>query len=352
MTENAYIVIMAGGKGERFWPLSSPTLPKPFIKLINGKSLIELTYQRAKKILPENRIFFVIGEKHVNPLLQAIPGLREEFIFSEPEGRDTAACIGYAALLLNETNRNSIMVVLPADHYIGKEDLFINAVYRALEVAKKRDCLVTIGIPPTRPETGYGYIKVKAKLSDENPSLFSVDQFIEKPSLDKAKEYVESGDYYWNSGMFVWKTSVILEELEKHLPSLLDGLRKCLSYRKTGDLKAFSSNYKMLIKTSIDYGVMEKSDSVVMIKGEFIWDDVGTWSSLFRLMQKDENSNVCLGNSCLIDVRGSFILSEGVNLGVAGLKNVIVVATKQGVLVCSEEYAQSVREIAKYFFSQ
>ena len=351
MNEQVYVLIMAGGRGERFWPLSTPSLPKPFLKIIDGKSLIELTYERAKKIVPQNRIFFVIGEEHKKPLLQTIPGLGEESVISEPEGRDTAACIGYSALLM-EDQEDPVIVVFPADHYIGREDIFRRAIFKAIDLAKEGSHLVTFGIKPDRPETGYGYIKVGEVIKWDDFPIFKVERFVEKPDLKKAMEYLESGDYYWNSGMFVWRKSVILNEMGKYLPDLLEGLKECISALRAKDTQRFRESYSRLERISIDYGVMEKSENVFMVRGDFFWDDIGTWSSIIRIMGKDEDSNVILGNPYIKDVKGSLILSEEKNVGVLGLEGVIVVATKNGILVCSKEYAQHVREIARYFSSK
>lgn len=349
MKKETYVIIMAGGKSERFWPFSKSGLTKPFLKLIDGKSLIELTYMRAKRIVPEDRIFFVLAKEHVEGLIETIPNLSIDRVIVEPEGRDTAACIGYSALHLKEISWDSTMVVFPSDHYISGEEIFENAVNKAIKLAEEGDYLVIFGIRPTRPEVGYGYIKV-GKIKEEGEiSVYEVEKFVEKPSYEMAKKYYESGQYYWNSGIFVWKTKVILEELRKYLPDLFSSLEECIEQKRAGDTKKLSAIYSNLQRISIDYGVMEKSKNVIMVKGDFVWDDVGTWSALFRILKKDQNSNVKVGDAFTLDVHGSLIFSENVNLGVLGLKDVIVVATNDGVLVLSHEYAQNVRDVAKYF---
>lgn len=352
MIDGVYIVIIAGGRGERFWPLSTSINPKPFLKLIDGKSLIELTYLRAKRLVSEERILFVVGEEHLKALLDSISGINMDSLILEPEGRDTAPCIAYSALLLEEKKGDSVMVVFPADHYIEGEETFQKAIEKAVEFAEKGDYLVTFGITPQRPETGYGYIKVGESLEEGEIPVYRVETFVEKPSYEKAKEYLDSGQYYWNSGIFVWRTKVILSELERYLPDLLLGVKECVRLYKEGDREKFIWKYKNLKKISIDYGVMEKSNKVLMVRGDFLWDDVGTWSSLFRLMAQGEKANVTIGDPFILDVEGSLIFSQGVKLGVVGLKDVIVVATEKGVLVCSQKYAQTVRDIARHFSSK
>ncbi|MCS7280443.1 MAG: mannose-1-phosphate guanylyltransferase [Desulfobacterota bacterium] len=351
MTDTVCAVIMAGGKGERFWPLSTPRSPKPFLKLIDGNSLIELTYERLKKVFPEDRIFFVLAQEHLSTLKELYPNLKSDFIIVEPEGRDTAACIAYSVFFLNKLFGDPVVAFFPADHYIGTEDLFKIALLRAVEIAKETDFLLTFGIRPTRPEIGYGYIRVGEVFSLSEPPVYRVQRFVEKPSLEKAKEYLEAGDFYWNSGIFVWRTSAILREIERCLPQLFEGLKEALSYQENGDFARFSACYKRLPRISIDYGVMEKSTEVLMVKGDFVWDDVGTWASLFRILKKDENSLVRIGNAFVSDVKNSIIISDDLNLGVLGVDGLIVVAAKNGVLVCTHEYAGFVRELARYFLS-
>lgn len=348
MIDKAFILIMAGGRGERFWPLSTEDSPKPFIKLIDGKSLIELTYQRALKILPKERIFFVVGERHLNALRETIWDLDYDQVIVEPEGRDTASCIGFSALFLKEKFGEGIMAVFPADHYIGNEERFLKAIRLGIEVAQKTAFLVTFGIKPRRPETGYGYIKAGEIFLDGDVRVFKVERFVEKPTFDKASEYLESGFYYWNSGMFVWRISSIIDEMRKYLPEILTSLEECV--RLMGcDRERFRSLYSSLQRISIDYGVMEKTDRVLMVEGDFLWDDVGSFASLYDILEKDEEGNVKDGEVFLKEVKGSIVLSYGQRIGVVGLSNVIVVATKEGVVVAPMDMAQAIRDVGRHY---
>jgi mannose-1-phosphate guanylyltransferase len=269
---------MAGGKGERFWPLSTAGTPKPFIKLIGDKTMIQMTVQRVAALVAKERIFVVLGREHVDVARGQLPELSEGQFIVEPEGRDTGPCIGFTALLLGRLDPEGVMVVLPADQYIPDTDAFAACVSAAASCATQGDHLVTIGITPTRPEKGYGYIHVGERTgAGHTGSCFRVNRFVEKPDEARAAQYLADGNYFWNSGIFVWLTRVVLAGIERHMPELFKGLRAIEGAVAAGDAQKVAEGFRGFQKISIDYGLMEKADNVLMVKADFAWDDVGTW---------------------------------------------------------------------------
>jgi mannose-1-phosphate guanylyltransferase len=240
------------------------------------------------------------------------------------------------------------MIVLPADHFIPDSDHFVKTVSYGAEIASRGDYLVTIGIKPVRPETGYGYINAHEPVfSSDKETCYKVERFVEKPDANRAQQYLEEGNYFWNAGMFIWKAKTVLAGIAQHMPELYSGLlaiQEALAARKEG---RFTEIYSNLVRKSIDYGLMEKADNVLMIPGEFTWDDVGTWSSLLRVKDLDENGNYCSGDNICFETKNSVICSDGLNVGVIGVSNMVIVASRDGVLVCSADRAQEVREIAR-----
>lgn len=346
--KDTYVVIMAGGKGERFWPISTEVAPKPFIKIINGHSLIQLTVKRISKILPLERIFVVLGSRHLDVARQQLEGLPEENFIIEPEGRDTAPCIGFSALTLSGKNKDAMMVTLPADQYVIDEDGFNRTIINAVAFARKGDYLVTIGIKPSRPETGYGYIKAKEVFdSFEGVHCYRVDRFVEKPDFTTAVQYVEQGDYFWNGGIFIWKVDAVLKGIRYHMPELHEGLMRIKDIMDAKATDDIDGVYRGLPRKSIDYGLMEKADNVLMLKGEFTWDDIGTWQALLRVLDTDDRGNYVHGDAILIDTEGSVVYTDGIKTGVIGVADLVVVASAEGVLVCNRSRSQDVREIAR-----
>jgi mannose-1-phosphate guanylyltransferase len=346
--EHTYCVIMAGGKGERFWPLSTAGTPKPFIKLIGDKTMIQMTLQRVTALVPKERTFVVLGEEHVDVARRQLPELSEDQFIVEPDGRDTGPCIGFTALQLNRRDPESVMIVLPADQYIPDTDAFAACASEAVRCARQGDHLVTIGVTPTRPEVGYGYIHAGDRTGIALAgSCFRVNRFVEKPDEARAAQYLADGNYFWNSGIFVWLTRVVLAGIERHMPELFRGLRAIEGAVAAGDSQKVAEGFKGFQKISIDYGLMEKADNVLMVKADFAWDDVGTWGSLQRVMELDEAGNYLRGSPVCVDAKGCVIYGEDVPVGAIGVSNLIIVASREGVLVCDMGRDQETRQIAR-----
>jgi mannose-1-phosphate guanylyltransferase len=348
LLKHAYCVIMAGGRGERFWPLSADNMPKPFLKILGEKTMIQLTVERVGRLLPVERIFIVIGKSHADIARGQLPDLPEANFLVEPVGRDTAPCIGFAAISLLGIDSQAVMIVLPADHYIPDSDHFIKTISYGADIASSGDYLVTIGIRPVRPETGYGYINACEQVfSSESGVCLKVERFIEKPDFHRARQYLDEGNYFWNAGMFIWKAKTVLAGIAQHMPELSKGLLKMKVALAAHDEGLFAGVFSSLVRQSIDFGLMEKADNVLMIPGEFTWDDVGTWSSLLRVKDLDENGNYCSGDIVCVGTKNSVICSEGPTVGAMGVSDVVIIVSGNGVLVCSADRAQEVREIAR-----
>jgi len=345
---DTYFVIMAGGRGERFWPLSTDLVPKPFVSLTGKKTLIEMTVDRAKRIVPIGRIFVVLGREHLPAAKKCLPELPLKNFIIEPVGRDTAPCIGLAATMIHLRDPGAVMVVLPSDHFVPDGKRFAGLVRQAVKAARGGEHLVTIGIPPQRPETGYGYIKTGNKaLSLSGGDCYKVRRFVEKPDLAKARHYVKEGSYYWNAGIFVWQTRVFLEGLRSHMPRLYEGLEELRGALLRGEGRKADAIFAGFEKVSIDYGLMEKAKNVLMMPAGFRWDDVGTWTSLSRVLDTDDAGNVLRGRTVALDADNCVIISDSVPVAALGVSGLIIVASKDGILVCDASKAQEVRQIAK-----
>jgi mannose-1-phosphate guanylyltransferase len=348
LLRHAYCIIMAGGRGERFWPLNAQNMPKPFLKILGASTMIQLTVERVARLLPLERIFIVLGKSHVDSARNQLPNLPAANFLVEPEGRDTAPCIGFAAISLLKLDPQAIMIVLPADHFIPDSEHFVKTVSYGADIASRGDYLVTIGIKPSRPETGYGYINAHEPVFSSNDyTCYKVARFVEKPDVIHAQQYLKEGNYFWNAGMFIWKIKTVLAGIARHMPELHKGLLAIQKAWADRNEVLFTEIYSRLDRKSIDYGLMEKAENVLMIPGEFTWDDLGTWSSLLRVKELDENGNYCSGDTTCLETQNSVICSDGLKVGVVGLSNLVIVASRDGVLVCDAEHAQEVREIAQ-----
>lgn len=344
-----YCVIMAGGIGSRFWPMSRTNKPKQFLDILGtGKSLIQQTFKRVTKFCDPQNVYVVTGSVYKDQVKEHLPEISESQVLLEPMRRNTAPCIALAYQVIRKQNPNAIIVVAPSDHLVLEQDEFVNTINQSITFASQNDALLTIGIKPSRPETGYGYIQISGDADKSIPSLYKVKTFTEKPDLELAKVFLETGEFYWNSGIFVWSIKAIDAAYSKHLPDihgLFEGLYNKLGTEQQDE--AVDSVYAECKSVSIDYGVLEKAENVYVICSEFGWSDLGTWGSLYQNSSKDENGNV-LGNSnaLVYDVKDSIINLQGDKLAVLqGLDGYIVVESDEVLLVCKKDNEQ---EIKKY----
>lgn len=341
---NIYGLIMAGGGGTRFWPLSRKRVPKQLLNLDGKEVMLNETIDRLDGVVEKDNIFIVTNEEQVE-LTKIVTAERvhESRILSEPSARNTAACIGYGAIEILKKYGDGIMCILASDHYIKDESAFREVLKKAVETVEETDGLVTIGIRPTFPSTGYGYIKNEAV---EGKNYRTVLEFVEKPDVDRANSYIESGNYAWNSGMFVWKASTILRYFERLLPDIYEKLMIMQEAMGTsGEYEVIKAIYDTIPKISIDYGIMERADRVYMLEGDFGWNDIGSFDALPALYTSDENENVVRGESVLIDSKANIIIGEKKLIAGVGVENLIIVDTEDALLVCAKNRAQDVKEV-------
>ncbi|MDA8235140.1 MAG: mannose-1-phosphate guanylyltransferase [Clostridia bacterium] len=337
-------LIMAGGRGERFWPKSREKLPKQFLDLTGQGTLLQLTARRINRIVDWAKVYVIAGRDYVELIKEQLPEMPVENIIVEPEGRNTAPCIGLASLHIQQDHPDAVMAVLPADHYIEDEEQYCDMVVAASRLAGQGDNLVTLGIRPDRPETGYGYIHLGEKYDDfHGHPGYKVARFVEKPDKETAEKYLVSGDYFWNSGMFLWKVSTIMEMYARFMPGLYQGLEKIS--RAWGIPEVLVEEFCKMDKTSIDYGIMEKAESIFVFPCDFGWDDVGSWTALERVNPLDNNGNVFKGQVIAVNTKGCIIEGSDKVIATLGIENLIVVDTGDVLLICPKEEAQNVRQV-------
>lgn len=350
MNKNNFCVIMAGGIGSRFWPMSRTDHPKQFLDILGtGETLIQQTYNRLKRICPEEQIYIVTNEIYKNLTLEQLQGIKEEQVVCEPSMRNTAPCVAYASHKIAAINPNANIVVAPADHLILKEDEFVRVINLALEYTAENDALFTLGITPTRPDTGYGYIQFDDEI-DNNSAIRKVKTFTEKPNLEIAKQFLESGDFCWNSGMFVWSVKSILTAYENMLPSMSQIFAAGSEKYNTPEETAFIREaYGTCKNISIDYGIMEKSKNVYVISADIGWSDLGTWGSIYTHLPMDENKNAVIGkNVMLYESKGNIInMPKNKLVVLQGLKDYIIVESDNILLVCKKQDEQQIKEFVK-----
>lgn len=332
-------VILAGGIGERFWPASKSTFPKQLLKLAGDTSVLETTIDRVAPLCKEEvKPLLITGKNIVPALKKVIPASKAFDIIVEPVGKNTAPAIGLAAAWIQKKYGDAVMVVVSADHAIKPVTAYLKAVSAAVKLAK-RDSLVVFGITPERPDTGYGYIQVKDGTgAGKGVTTYTVDTFVEKPTLEKAKKYVKSKSYLWNSGMFVWKTSIILAEYEKSLPEMFKQI-KAVEQKKFSK-KAVEEFYANAQSISIDYGIMEHARRVSAVAGTFTWDDIGAWEAIFRLNEKDAAGNVTVGSSiAALKCKDTLVFNQSaISVATLGLDNVSVIVADGVVLVVNRDH--------------
>jgi len=350
MNKNYYCVIMAGGIGSRFWPLSRARYPKQFIDILGvGKSLLQQTYGRFSTIIPDENIYVVTNEEYGDIVSEQLPGIPEENILREPFRRNTAPCIDYANFRIAQKNPEAQIIVAPSDHLIIKEEEFISCVSKGLEFVEENNALLTLGIQPSRPETGYGYIQAVQKplKGYETLSLRKVKTFTEKPDLELARVFFESGEFYWNAGIFFWSLPVIMKSFEQHLPEVHFSFRNGKSLYGTEKESDFiRETYENCRNISIDYGIMEKAENVYVLSSDFGWSDLGTWGSLYEQLPMDSEGNAIRGkNVFLYDSSGNIVNvpNEKIVL-LQGLDGYIVVESENTLLICKKEEEQRIKE--------
>lgn len=344
-----FAVIMAGGRGERFWPRSRVAAPKQFLNLVGDKTMLQLTVERVEGLVGISRTYIVAGLDFKDIIMDQVPHLPEENIIIEPFGRDTAAAIGLAALVLERKDPREVMIVLPADHYISDIPRFQEVLKSAVAAAWRGEDIVTLGITPHRPETGYGYIS-EGELCDTfaGTPACRVVRFLEKPDYAKAVRFLSVGNYLWNSGMFIWRVDLIRQLIEKHTPQLAQGLNKIGQAMGTEQYMAVLGEvYAGLPKISVDYGILEKAEKVLVMRGDFGWDDIGSWTALDRYAEKDERGNVIEGRGVLLDTSDTFIYSPGKTVGVIGVESLIVVNDRDNIMVCRKDRAQEIKKVVQ-----
>jgi mannose-1-phosphate guanylyltransferase len=338
---------MAGGVGSRFWPRSKEKTPKQLIKIFGENSLIQDTVERLKGIVEPENIFIITNKIQKQGIQEQLPSVPPENIIEEPFGRNTAACVGLASIIVQSRNNDAVTLVLPADHIIREIEEFHQTLLRAANYATESKGLVTIGITPSRPETGYGYIQIDEKKVKDH--FYNVYTFAEKPNYATAVRFVKSGDFFWNSGMFIWRTDVILNEIKKYMPELFEGLQTIKKDIGTPQFDETLTNvYGQLKKISIDYGVMEHSKNVFLVKGNFTWSDVGSWEAVYQLSEKDDDGNVKVGKSFTKLSTDSYIYSPDKFTAVIGVDNIIVINSKDSLLICRRDNSQDVKKVIDY----
>lgn len=355
---NNYAVIMAGGVGTRFWPKGTTKLPKQFLKIVHDQnSMIQETYNRLEGLIHSTKVFVVTNIMYKNDIKKQLPQIPEENIICEPFGRNTAPCIGLACLFLKQFDEKANVIVLPADHVISNVEAFQKVLKTGLGFVNKNGGIVTLGITPAKPETGYGYIQfdlekmVPVELDDEesHEKVFKVKTFAEKPNLDLAKAFIESGDFLWNSGMFIFRADTMMEEIKNSIPDIYESLMHLEGTLMDRDFdKKLEFEYSKMKGISIDYGVMEKSTDVYTIKSDFGWSDVGSWDEIYSIKEKDAHGNVKLGKVVTIDSKNCLIINDQKITAAVGVEDLLIVDTDNGLLVCKRGDSQKVKDVVDY----
>jgi mannose-1-phosphate guanylyltransferase len=342
--QHAFAVIMAGGAGTRFWPLSRQLRPKQLLPLATGgESLLAATVRRARQVLPPERILVVTSEALAAATQAACPELPPGNILREPVGRNTAPCVGWAACHVRRRDPEGILAVLPADHHVGDEPAFLSLVRASVAVAE-RGALVTVGIRPSRPETGYGYIELGDEMSE---GVHRARRFVEKPNRARAEQFFAAGRFLWNSGMFFFRADTVLDAIEQHLPGLWEGLARLdEAASEGGEGGLLPDVYPTLPAVSFDHGIMEKVDEVAVLPGEFGWSDLGSWTTAWELADKDADGNAAVGETLLLDATGTYVHAPpGKVVAMVGVQDLVVVDTEDALLILPRDRAQEVRRV-------
>jgi len=341
MSADTYAVIMAGGVGSRFWPESREDNPKQFLDLTgSGKSLLRQTYERINRLFPASRILVVTNRKYADKVKEHLPELPADNILQEPAMRNTAPAILYAANKIRRRNPKAVFAVLPSDHFIADEEKFLKTLGEALEYARRNKSLITLGIRPTRPHTGYGYIRHEPN----DPEKFKrVLQFVEKPAREKAEKYLQEGNYLWNAGMFVWPVESIREAYRRHLPVMFEEMEK-IPYDTKEEQAALEKIFPRLQNISVDYGILEKAEDIKVLPAEFGWNDLGSWDALYEQLKHRDQANLSLNSRLIADnATGNLVKTPGKTVILSGLENYIIVDTGDVLMIVPRDKAQDVK---------
>jgi len=349
-TEKVYIVIMAGGGGTRFWPWSREKRPKQILPILSDRPMIWETVERVRPFAPAEKIFIVTARSQAKELHRQVPQIPPGNILMEPQGKNTAPCLCLAAVHIQKRDPEAVMVALPADHFIGNQRGFLRTLKAGARFAADQDFLITLGVRPTEPETGFGYIQEGTLLGkDGGIQIFKAKAFREKPAQKKAVAYLRRGDYFWNSGIFIWRITVFWEAMKKFLPAVYQAMMTFQPSLGTGrERRVLERVYSGIQPISVDYGIMERADNVAVMEAQFSWNDVGSWGALGKLWQRDKKGNALNKENkkiLLIDSSGCLIRGEEKLIAVIGLQDLIVVEAGNALLVCPKERSQEVRRI-------
>lgn len=345
-----HAVIMAGGIGSRFWPQSRKAHPKQFLNVFGANTLIQNTVGRLQGLIPPERTYVVTHERYAEQTRDQLPALPASNVLTEPISRNTAPCIAYAAVRLQAKDPDATMLVLPADHLIHNVRRFQEVVRVGAERAQEPGALVTIGITPTHPETGYGYIQYDGMGEDDGtPKAYPVRTFAEKPDLATAERFLDSGDFLWNSGMFIWRADTILDQMQTHLPEAFEAFEPVRNVVGTpAEAAAVEQAFRRTPRISIDYGVMERADKVYVVPGSFGWSDIGDWRAVYEHSEKDEHGNALHGNVIVHDASRCYVQANERLVVLVGMHDTVVVDTEDAVLVCNRENTQRVKQVVEY----
>lgn len=349
MNENVYCVIMSGGTGVRFWPMSRENKPKQFLDILfTGQTLIQSTYKRYCKVVKKENIRFVLSRIHVDILKEQIPEITDEQIIIEPDRRNTAPAVAYASAKIYKSNPDAILIFAPSDHLIEDEESFVDTINQAIEYVKNNDVLMTLGIKPTRPDTGFGYIQFIPK---KGQKICKVKTFTEKPAIELARTFIRSGDFLWNAGIFVWSAKTIIDAFKEYEPEIYNAFMRDLSWYYTEKERQKTEKiYSNIKKISVDYAIMEKANNVYTIISEFPWNDLGTWASLHEKRPKDEHNNSIIGKNIMIYNSENCLIQMPANkklVVIEGLNNFIVVENDDMLLILNKNDEQSLRNIVQ-----
>jgi mannose-1-phosphate guanylyltransferase len=358
--KDRYVIIMAGGKGERFWPVSREKTPKQLITLLGNRSFLQQAVDRVLPLVPLKNILIITNEVQAPEVRKQLPKLPKQNVIAEPVGRDTCAAVTLGAALVGARSTTGVMAVLPADHVIPDEKKFQQVLSDSFDLASRGQAIITIGIKPTHPDTGYGYIRVGEALPPPQgvkgykTSFSRAEQFVEKPDLDKALEYLNSGQYRWNAGMFIWSFVTITERLQKHQPDMYEACQRWFKVANSPEKlrKVLAKEYPALKKVSIDYALMEHAHNVIVADGAFGWDDLGSWSALGRHLKPDPEGNCAVADFIHVDAARNIIFDarskdRRTPIAVVGLRDAILVQTNDATLLAYKGQAQKVKELVK-----